>query len=42
MDNLANQLDILCCTCENANDANYLLHVLKGKNLLGKIFVFHQ
>ncbi|CAF0789123.1 unnamed protein product [Adineta steineri] len=29
MDNLANQLDTLCCTCENANDANYLLHVLK-------------
>jgi transcriptional regulator of met regulon len=31
IENLANQLDILCCTCENANDANYLLHVLKGK-----------
>jgi len=29
IDNLANQLDILCCTCENGNDANYLLHVLK-------------
>ena len=29
LDNLANQLDTLCCTCENANDANYLLHVLK-------------
>ncbi len=29
IDNLANQLDTLCCTCENANDANYLLHVLK-------------
>jgi hypothetical protein len=29
IENLANQLDILCCTCENANDANYLLHVLK-------------
>ena len=29
MENLANQLDILCCTCENGNDANYLLHVLK-------------
>lgn len=31
MENLANQLDALCCTCENANDSNYLLHVLKGK-----------
>ena len=31
IDNLAHQLDILCCTCESANDANYLLHVLKGK-----------
>ena len=29
MENLANQLDILCCTCDNGNDANYLLHVLK-------------
>ncbi|CAF2883451.1 unnamed protein product [Rotaria sp. Silwood2] len=29
IDNLVNQLDTLCCTCENANDANYLLHVLK-------------
>ncbi|CAM4745507.1 unnamed protein product [Rotaria magnacalcarata] len=29
IDNLANQLDTLCCICENANDANYLLHVLK-------------
>ncbi len=29
IENLANQLDILCCTCENGNDANYLLHVLK-------------
>lgn len=29
IDNLANQLDILCCTCEYATDANYLLHVLK-------------
>ncbi|CAF1231960.1 unnamed protein product [Adineta ricciae] len=29
IDNLANQLDVLCCSCENANDANYLLHVLK-------------
>jgi len=29
IDNLAQQLDILCCTCDNANDANYLLHVLK-------------
>ncbi|CAF0792703.1 unnamed protein product [Adineta steineri] len=29
IDNLANQLDILCCTCENASDSNYLLHVLK-------------
>ena len=33
IDNLANQLDTLCCTCENANDANYLLHVLKGKRI---------
>ena len=31
IDNLASQLDILCCTCEDGNDANYLLHVLKGK-----------
>jgi hypothetical protein len=29
MENLANQLDVLCCTCTNGNDANYLLHVLK-------------
>ena len=32
VDNLVNQLDKLCCTCQNATDANYLLHVLKGKN----------
>ena len=32
LENLANQLDILCSTCSNANDANYLLHVLKGKD----------
>lgn len=29
IENLANQLDILCSICENGNDANYLLHVLK-------------
>src|SRR5262249_30336999 len=29
LENLANQLDILCCTCTNGHDANYLFHVLK-------------
>ena len=29
IENLVNQLDLLCCTCEFPTDANYLLHVLK-------------
>jgi len=29
IDDLNCQLDALCCNCQNANDANYLLHVLR-------------
>jgi len=39
IENLANQLDILCCTCENGNDANYLLHVLKE---LRQCLLYHE